>query len=229
MESASKCSSHMATLKKPANLSGGYSLLGRFKSTINTAATTVVAARTTTAGFLASARWAPTTVGAQMYLRYAAARFSLTTAYTTPQETGCDLICARAFTVTTTGGSTLDVGGTLTGSGKRYTAQAASELASLRIGTTGALTAGTHTLDASPVAILSGWSAAIGDQVPLVAGGTQGRGGILWDSRGTSDHLVFATGEGFIIRNLVLMGAVGVGNWYFDLEWDEGLPNGEAT
>ncbi len=217
---------NIQNLTNPPALSGGYRLLGRFQHTINTALTTVVAARTTTAGFLASCRWAPATTGAQMYLRYLAARFVTTTAYSTAQETGVDLICARVFSTTTTGGSTLDVGGTLTGSGKRYTGQPTSELASLRIGTNGALTAGVHTLDASPIAVVSGWSAAGGDMVPAI---TNPKPGILWDSRGKADHLVFATSEGFIIRNLVLMGAAGVGNWYFEMEWDEGVPNGSAS
>lgn len=211
---------------------GGYNLLGRYSADLATAGTTIVAARTITAGFLASFRWAPATAGTICYLRRVTARFMLTTAYTTAQETGCDLIVARAYTVGTTGGALIDTGTTLTGSGKRFTAQPIAQLPVIRVGTTGALTGGTHTLDASPIGVMSGWSSAIGVQVPEAAavshpGGS--KGGTLWDSRKTSDHIELATSEGFIIRNLVLQGAAGVGNWYFHLEWDEGTPSGKPA
>ena len=221
---------NLQNANNPPALSGGYRLLGRYSTQIATTATTIVAARTTSAGHIASLRWVPATnTDALMYIRHVTARFVLTTAYTTAQETGIDLIVARAYSVVDTGGTAIDVGGTITGSGKRYTAQPASQLANLQIHGTGALTAGTRTLDASPVSVLSAWSAVIGDTVPLVTSGGGGAPGILWDSRGTNDHLVLATGEGLVFRNLILQGAVGVGRWYFGIGWDEGVPNGAAS
>lgn len=207
----------------------GYKLRGRYRSDFATAGTTVVAARTTTAGFLASFRWDPSAanllLASQAYIRYVGARFVLTTAYGTAQQTGCDLIVGRSATAACTGGSALDLGGTITGSGKRRTIQGDS-FAEGRVGTTGALTAGTQTLDAFPVGVLTAWSAGIGDTVPLAAQGGNGGYGTLWDSRATGDHLILAGDETIIIRNLILMGATGVGNWYFAIEWDEGLPDG---
>mgnify|MGYP001577330073 FL=1 len=221
--------SNANSLSPPAERGAGYKLRGRYRSDFATAATTIVAARTTTAGFLASFRWDPSAanllLASQAYIRYVGARFVLTTAYTTAQETGCDLIVGRAATVACTGGSALDLGATLTGSGKRRTAQSSS-LAEGRVGTTGALTAGTQELDSRPMGVLTAWSGAGGDTVPLAAQGGNGGYGTLWDSRSSGDHLVLAGDETIIIRNLVLMGAVGVGNWYFALEWDEGLPDG---
>jgi hypothetical protein len=217
----------MDKLTLPYERVAPYELRGRYRADIATAGTTVVAARTTTAGFLAQFRWDPTDTTIKAYVRYVGARFLLTTAYGAAQQTGCDLIVGRSATVACTGGSALDLGGTLTGSGKRRTDQPAS-LAEGRIGTTGALTAGTQTLDANPVGVLTAWSAAVGDTVPLVTQGGPAYG-TLWDSRESGDHLLLSNDETLIIRNLILMGATGVGNWYFAIEWDEGIPNGGAS
>lgn len=203
-----------------------YELRGRYRADFATAGTTIVAARTTTAGFLASFRWDPTDTTVKAYVRHVGARFALTTAYTTAQHTGCDLIVGRSATVACTGGSALDLGGTITGSGKRRTLQPAS-LAEGRVGGAGALTAGTQTLDANPIGLLVGYSAGVGDTVPLAAQGGPPYAP-LWDSRESGDHLLLSNDETLIIRNLILMGAVGVGNWYFTIEWDEGIPNGGA-
>ncbi len=212
-----------------SRLTGGYTLRGRYRTVVETAATTIVAARTTTAGHLLAFRWAPATAGVNCYLRYVAARFVLTTAYTTAQETGCDLVIARAYSIAHTGGTAVDTGGTITSTGERFTAQPVSLVNDLRAGTTGALTAGTQVLDAKPVASISDWSTAIGSMVPSATRPQGPDGGVLWDSRATHDHIQFTTSEGFVIRNLVLMGAVGVGNWYFTIEHDEGIPDGETN
>ena len=33
--------------------------------------------------------------------------------------------------------------------------------------------------------------------------------------------IILAQNEGLVLRNTVLMGAVGVGTWVFQVEWDE--------
>lgn len=216
----------MSNLLSPSERVAPYDLRGRYRADFATAATTVVAARTTTAGFLSQFRWDPTDTTVKAYVRYVGARFVLTTAFGAAQQVGCDLIVGRSATVACTGGSALDLGGTITGSGKRRTLQPAS-LAEGRVGTTGALTAGTQTLDANPIGLLTAWSGAVGDMVPLAAQGGEPYGA-LWDSRNSGDHLLLENDETLIIRNLILMGASGVGNWYFAIEWDEGIPNGGA-
>ncbi len=213
-------------LSPSSRLTGGYTLRGRYRNVIETTGTTIVAAGTTTAGHLLALRWAPATAGVNMYLRYVGAKFVLTTAYGTAQETGCDLIVARTYSVAHTGGTAVDTGGTIAGTGKRFTGQSVSLVNDLRYHTTGALTAGTHALDAQPVSTLSGWSTAIGITVPEITGGGNGAPGTLWDSRATHDHIQFTTSEGFVIRNKILMGATGVGRWIFTIEHDEGVPDG---
>lgn len=206
-----------------------YKLRGRYRNTVRTGLVTGVAAHTATAGHLFTWRWDDATVtGLLGFVRYVGAKFILTTAYGTDQETGIGMHIARSYTASHTGGNAVDVGGTVTGTGKRYTGQSASLLTSCRIGDTGALTAGTHTLDANPYAVVSDFSTAIGDTVPLASTGGVGGLATLHDSRLTGDHLEFDNDEGFILSNTTAMGATGVGIWAFCVEWDEGVLSGEG-
>ena len=211
----------------PKELNGGYDLRCSGRLVASTGSVTLVAARTATAGFLHTLRWSSTT-STKMFLKYVGAKFTLTTAYTTAQETGCDLILARSYTASATGGTAIDMGSTVADTGQLQTAMGTSLIAAnaTRIATTDAFTAGTQTLDANPIGILSGWSSAIGDTVPDVASGAREGFGTLWDYRSSAHGapIMLTTDEGLVIRNLVLMGAVGVGRWDFCVEWDEGVP-----
>ncbi len=207
-------------------LTGGYTLRGSYKLVCSSGAVTTVAARTATAGHIFSFRWASSTAN-RCFLRYVGAKFTLTTAYGTAQETGCDMILARSYTASHTGATAVDVGSTVANTGKLMTGFATSLITanSVRVADTGALTAGTQTLDANPIGILSDWSSAIGATVPLATSGAMSKFGTLWDARDASaSPIVLAQDEGFVIRNLILMGAVGVGRWDFCVEWDEGTP-----
>lgn len=214
----------MSTLRqRHPELEGRYAIRGQYQMTVSSGAVTTIAARTATAGHLFSFRWGDTT-GFHAYVRSVTARFILTTAYGTAQETGCDLIMARSYTASHTGGTAIDVGGTVTNTGKLLTHQPTSLLTSARVASTAELTAGTQTLDANALATLSDWSAAIGATVPLAASGSGSRPGVLYDGLGDKAPLVLAQDEGFVIRNLILMGATGVGRWEFTVAWDEGKP-----
>jgi hypothetical protein len=203
----------------------GYQLRGRYRNIVRSGAITGVAAHTATAGHIFAWRWDDSTVtGLIGFVRYVGVKFMLTTAYGTDQEQGFGMRIARGYTASHSGATAVDVGGTVTGTGKRYTNQPASLLTSCRIADTGALTAGTHTLDANPVGIVTGFAETIGDEIPSWESG--GGFGTLWDSRLTGDHLEFDNDEGFIISNEVAMGATGVGNFLVCVEWDEGVLNG---
>ena len=162
-------------------------------------------------------------------MKRVAAKFMLTTAYGTAQETGCDLILAHSFTVNGTNGTAIDVGSTVADTGNLYSGQPTSVLTAgcVRTATSAVITAGTHTLNGAPIAILSGWSGAIGDMVPGLARGVPaGDGyGTLFDADLSAHRapIVLGQDQGFIVRNLVLMGATGVGRWDFLIEWDEGV------
>lgn len=195
-------------------LEGRYSPLGSYRMNVSTGAVTTIAARTATAGHMFSWRWGDTS-GAHAYLRYVGVRFTLTTAYGAAQETGIDMILAPAYTVAHTQGTAV----TLTGN-KLLQHHPASLLSSARVSSTAELTAGTHTLDANPFAATSRWTATIGDQIANADGTSRA----LFDVRNGGAPVVFAQDQGFVLRNLILMGATGVGRWDFTIEWDEGMP-----
>lgn len=212
---------------RPRDMAGDYTLLGSFRLVVSTGAVTTIAARTATAGQLLAWRYPTAATAGHMYLRYLGARFTLTTAYGTAQETGCDFILARSYTVNGTDGTAVDVGSTVTTTNKLNPGAQTSQITAgcVRVASTGAITAGTHTLNANPMGVLSGWSAAIGDQVPLATSGAAGGFGTLFDARDPdSTPIKITADQGFVVRNLILMGATGVGRWDFCVEWDEGTP-----
>lgn len=201
-------------------LAGRYATLTSHLLTASTGAVTVAQAGTATLGHIFTFRWDPTDTTQHCYVWGIWARFTLTTAYTTAQETGCDLILAKPYTVAHTGGTAVDVGGTISTTNKLLTANTTIAAASCRVATTAGMTAGTHTLDANPIAVTSGWSTGIGSQVCDADGGPRA----LFDANKVGAPLILSGDEGFIIRNLVLMGAVGVGRWDFTVSYDVGVP-----
>lgn len=210
-------------------LGGEYTLRGTYRLAVSTGAVTVIAARTATAGHLFAFRWSSSST-TLCRLRYVGAKFILTTAYGTAQETGIDMIVARSYTASHTGATAVDNGSTVADTGKalkHFDTSLAGVAGLCRVADTGALTAGTHTFDANPFSIMSGWSGAIGDTVPMASSLGGNRMGALYDARpptGPANPLYFKQDEGFVLRNLILMGAIGVGRWDFQVEWDEVTP-----
>lgn len=218
----------MTTSKnRPKEYDGGYDLRGSYRIVQSTGLVTLANTRTATAGHLFAFRWSSTTA-VKCFVKRVAARFTCTTAYSTAQRTGVDMIIARVYSAAHTGGTQLDVGSTVANTGNLAAAQATSLVAAsqVSIATTGDLTAGTQTLDANPFGSLVDWTGAIGDQVPRSTSGAAGLHGVLWDGRVSSHNapLMLTTDEGFVLRNVILMGAAGVGVWDFLVEWDEGTP-----
>lgn len=213
---------------RPREYSGGYDLRGSYVLERSTGLVTGAGTRTATVGHLFGFRWSSAT-STKCFIKRVGARFTCTTAYTTAQRTGVDMILARTYTAAHTGGTQLDVGSTVADSGNVAAGQATSLVAAsmVTIATTGDITAGTQTLDANPIGSLVGWTAAIGDQVPVASSRMFSPYGILWDSERSSHGapIVLTTDEGFVLRNYILMGATGVGVWDFLVEWDEGVPH----
>lgn len=204
-----------------------YALRGRYQNAVRSGALTGVAAHTATAGHLFCWRWDDTTVDNLLgFVRYVGVRFELTTAFGTDQFVTLAMRRATSYTASHSGGTAIDVGGTVAGTGKRYYAQPASLLTSMRMGTTDALTAGTHTLDANPISLVSFFAETVGDEFPSWESGLGPNGNAfatLWDSRASGDHLEFDNDQGLIISNEILMGATGVGTLSVCIEWDEGV------
>lgn len=205
------------TPRRAANAGTVAKLHGEFRMSVVSGGLTTVAAATTTAGHVFSCRNPDATK--KMLLRYLAIDFNLTTAFGGAQAMGFDVIAATGYTASHTGGTAIDMGSTLTNSGKIDTNQSTSMFTAncVRIGSTGALTAGTHTLHASPLAPqCQKWMGAVGAQIQAT----------FLDARDDGDGAVrsgwvFGTDEGFVIRNTILMGAAGVGSLIVSMEWDE--------
>lgn len=203
-----------------------YKPSGSFQMVVPTGAVTTIAAGDfTNAGQLFNFRWDSATKNA--YVHYIGAKFILTTAYTTAQETACHLVLASAFTVDGTNGTAVDCGSTVAATGKLRETFAKSVIGAgdVRVATNAAITAGTHTLHANAFSTLSGFSGAVGDTIPRSTAGAADGFGTLFDSREFGAPLVFDEDSGFVIINGPTMGAVGVGKWYFKVIWDEGTDN----
>ena len=207
------------------DMAGKYAHRGSYRLTVSTGAVTVVAARTATAGFLFTMRNPSTTTA--LYVKRVGARFIATTAYGTAQETGADLILARSYTASASGGTAVDVGSTVANTGNLAATFATSVITAncTRVATTDAFTAGTQTLDANPIGVVSGWTSAIGIMVPEATAGAASGFASLFDYKASAHEMPIklVQDEGFVIRNLILMGATGVGRWDFLVEWDEGI------
>ena len=199
---------------RPKEYDGGYGLRGSYRLVASTGLATLINTRTTTAGFLFGFRWSSTT-STKCFLKRVGVRYTCTTAFTTAQRVGVDMILARTFTAPLTGGSAVDVGSTVANTGNLAAAQSTSLVAASQvvIATTADLTAGTHTLDANPIGHAVSWIGSIGDQCPGVSSGAAGDFALLWDAEKTSHKapIMFTSDEGFILRNVILGGAVGVG------------------
>lgn len=176
---------------------------------------TGVAAKTATAGHLFSVRWAPASSARVQFLVLQKLRAAMTTiaGYTAAQEFGIDLSILRAYTVAHTGGTTVDL---TVGNQKKRAPFPASSVADMRIGTTGALTAGTQTLDAQPIAA---------DQFSEKAAGATVMTGFAEVELNTEDldryPIVLAANEGLLIRNTIAQGAAGTARLVVEMDWLE--------
>ena len=187
---------------KPDELTGAYQL------SLTSGALTTVAAGTASAGTVYSFRYAPggSTV---CVIKRVAVGFVTTTAFGTAQQMGFGLFAARSFTGADSGGTAA----VLTGNNNKYrTSLATSSVTNVNIGTTGALTAGTRTLDAQPLGTVNFWVAGVGTSLTNTDL-------ISYDP---NDYpFVLANQEGFVIQNQILMGATGVGTLVVNVEWFE--------
>lgn len=120
-----------------------------------------------------------------------------------------DFLQARAFTVQDTGGSAVTL---TTNNAKVRTSQATTQ-AAIQASGTGALTAGTRTLDANPFrTLLTGvgtgaFASMIGDTV------------VYEQKPGEWPIVLASTGEGIIVQATVP--ATGTWNWACAIDWDE--------
>jgi hypothetical protein len=120
------------------------------------------------------------------------------------------LFAARAYTASASGGTSLAPS---TG-GKMKTGMGSSQMADIRIASTGTLTAGTRTLDAQPLATLCGPGSATASTIIIPPQST-----VFDDANGSDWPLVLANNEGFELQATV----PATGTWSFavNMIWEE--------
>lgn len=171
-------------------------------------------------------RWGDATRFCQI-LRVEVMVFTSTSA-TVAGITERQLVIARSWTVSDTGGTAA----TLTGNNQKLrTADGTSLVTDLRIGNP--LTAGTRTLDAAPIASVVGWSGLLSTGVVIGASGssavgaarsTEGGGQFqkLYDEMAPGARkIVLAQNEGVIVRIGAAMPATTVNQTMVKIKWRE--------
>lgn len=195
----------VVTSLRPAEQRGSYRLQAR------TGSLTVVAAKTATAGHLFAFRNAANSPTILMAIRRLKLRWQTITAFTSAQQIGLEAYVMRGSSASYTGGTAIP--GTVGGFKKRAS-MPASLLTDARISTTGALTAGTQTLDTQQFFGLVGTSQTGAD--PAVSGLEA-----EYAARGDEHPLILSQNEGIVVANSILMGAAGLAVVSVDIEWDE--------
>lgn len=175
---------------------------------------TTVAAATDSAGHIFACRWAPAAAGTgpqyMVLQRIRAKLVSQFPGFTAAQELGIDLAILQAYTAAHTAGTAI------TPTKKRATfAASAFQAASIQIGTTGALTDGTHSAITN---IIGADSAA----EPAAAVTTKSRLEIFKSTEDLDrEPIVLAPNQGLVVRTPILMGAAGTARLIVEMDWLE--------
>jgi len=181
---------------RPAEVIGYYSVAGA------SGALTGVAA--------AGPVWSFRNTGANLILvRRVSIGFVTTTAFTTAQGLDYQMLRANSFTASDSGGTALFTAGQ---NKHRNSFTNITSAPDIRIASTGALTAGTRTLETAGVGIAGGSSTAVGTSMPITD--------ILEQDSGDYPF-VLAQNEGFVITNGIAMGAAGVIRLQVSVEYAE--------
>ena len=191
---------------KPDEINGNGFNGGHFRAAGSVAGVTGVAA----AGALFSLRWA--LANSEVLIKRIAVGAQITTAFTTAQAVDFDVVALRAFTAADTGGTAVTP---TPGQQKNRTKfNGNSQVSDLRVTSGAALGAGTKTADAQ----------AFGTGA-IQQNNTIGSGfGLLelYKHDTMAQHpVMFGNNEGFNIRVVTAMGAVGVVRFYWAIEWAE--------
>lgn len=180
---------------------------GLYRFAAVSGALTTVAAGNATAGHVFAFR--NTSPSAIAVIRALRLRWNQQVAFAAPQEMGFALFKLSAYSAQHTGG----LGFTPSQSMRKNSLGPTSVVANISIGTTGALTAGTHTFDSNVASAFYFWVAGVGNDA-------------VWESNIIPDDVTqqlftLRQNEGFIIRNEVLMAAGGVGRLCVEVDWTE--------
>lgn len=191
----------LTTSIKPDDSAGAYQI------GVRSGAMTVVAANAPVFSF----RFAPGT-GQLCVVKRVTVSWVTTTGFTAGQAMGFGIFYARNFLTSDSGGTAI---APINNNNQQFrTKLDTAQVTDLRIPTTGALTAGTRTLDAQPLG-------AVRFFAPTTTAGTQLLTTNLLLYSATEHPMVLQNNEGFVINNQILMGAAGVGTLAVNVEWFE--------
>ena len=173
---------------------------------------------TTIAGNLPvfSWRWNPSTATNLCMIRRVEISFTTTTVFTSAQSLQYSMTIARAWTGIDSGGTSGAF--TQSNTGKMRTTMPTSQMSAtgsnIQISTTtAALTPGTsRTLDTQPMAYLASPTFSTSPNINQLP---------IYQHQSGDYPLIFAYQEGFVLTNIVTMGAAGVGNLAVNVEWME--------
>ncbi len=169
---------------------------GAYRLNMMSTELTLVAAQTATLGHIGSFRNASSTLS--VVVDAISCKFWFTVLPTVLQEFGLGLFMARSYTASHTGGAAATI---TTNNGKLRTSYPTLADISMRMGTTGALTAGTHTLDAQSFASSGTYCMAAN------AAAHQSVGFELNYAPGPGvGKILLAQNEGFVLTNSILGG-----------------------
>ena len=160
------------------------------------------------AGPVWSLRWTSST----LYFVLLSFRWSwyTTTAFGTTQIVDHSLYIARAFTGADSAGTTATISGN---NCKVRTSMPTTAVANIQYGATGAITAGTRTLDGQPLMNRRGISSGVNTMLT-------DNGGMDFRLRRDGPPVIF-TNEGLVLNNVTAMGASGVIKLAVEVEWAE--------
>ena len=185
-------------------------VLGSYQYGIASGNLTVVAA----GALVYSFRFNPAVTTNLCMIRRVEINFSTITAFGAAQSLQYSMQIARAFTAVDSGG--LSGAFTQSNTGKMRTSMPTSQMAlagsNIQIANTGAMTAGTRTLDTQPISFVTGTSNAVGTTLALAP---------IYNHVPGDYPLILGYQEGFIINNVQTMGATGVINLTVNVEWME--------
>jgi hypothetical protein len=192
----------MRTVNKPDEMVGAFQWGGY---------TGQIAAATAAAAPIFSFRYAPGTSNLCVIKRVTIGIIQAV-GYAATQIVGANMIVARSFSASDSGGTAV----TITGNSNKFRSSfTASGVTDVRTATTGTLTAGARTLDTNPIGGVQAWALT-------TAGGLILPPTNIMLQQSASDYpLVLATNEGFIITNSVLTGTTGTIIFTINVEWFE--------
>lgn len=179
-----------------------------YRLAASTGLITTVAAGTASAGHVFAFRWGSAAKVALVHRIYV--KWRTVAGFTAAQEVGLDVMRATGYSASHSGGTAIVLNAPNL---KKRQSYGASLLTDARISGTGALTAGTHTLD--------GQHMGADCFAELAAAATVPKGAFDVDIPFAGCPLQLATNEGFVVRNTVLMGAGGTARVTVEVDWSE--------